>query len=236
MNPGQEAADQVVNMSLRTLEIIAKLSGAGAKNLATYLYAILSSKKKTHGKARLQSMLKSGRALKVFAVRNQDLEIFTKEAKKYGILYCALKERKNRDGLCDIMIPVEDASKVQRIIERFQLSVVDTASIKTEIQKERADKVAKEMTPENTNAIFEDLVTGGKVADPQSRQTEARPPSKNISKNTKIQTPSTDKKPSVRAELFEIKQTLHTSNKTKRKTKDMKFSKKQKKSKYRKAR
>jgi hypothetical protein len=224
MNPGGEVADQVVNMTLKTLEIVAKLSGSGAKNLATYLYAVLSSKKKTHGKTRLQSMLKSGRSLKVFTVRSQDLELFTKEAKKYGILYCALKDKNNTDNLCDIMIPVEDAPKVQRITERFQLSVVDTASIKTEVQREQAKQ---EMTPENSNVIFEDLLVGGKDTDPQ-QPTEEMPPSKTILPSSRTTTISTNEKPSVRAELFDIKQTVA---KEKEQTKDMVLSKKHKEAK-----
>jgi len=36
-------------MSLRGIEVLAKLSGEGAKNLATYLYAVLKDQKKTRG-------------------------------------------------------------------------------------------------------------------------------------------------------------------------------------------
>ena len=37
MNSGADAADQIVNMSLKGIEVMAKISGEGAKNLATYL-------------------------------------------------------------------------------------------------------------------------------------------------------------------------------------------------------
>ncbi|OCZ54275.1 PcfB family protein [Dehalobacter sp. TeCB1] len=138
MNSGAEAADQMVNMSLKGIEVVAKISGEGAKNLATYLYAVLKDQKKTKGKTRLEGLLRSGKELKVFAVRNEDLQKFSQEAKRYGVLYCVLRDKKNLDGMCDIMVRAEDASKINRIVERFKLATVDTARIKSEIEKAKA--------------------------------------------------------------------------------------------------
>lgn len=146
MNSGADAADQIVNMSLKGIEVMAKISGVGAKNLATYLYAVLKGQKKTKGKIRLEGLLRSGKELKVFAVRNEDLKKFCQEAKRYGVLYCTLRDKNDTDGMCDIMVRAEDASKINRIVERFKLATVDTASIKNEIEKSRAAK-QKENTP-----------------------------------------------------------------------------------------
>jgi len=140
MNSEVAAADQVVNMTLKGIEVMARISGEGAKHLAVYLYAVLTGQKKTRGKSRLEGMLRSGKELKVFAVRNEDLQKFTQEAKRYGVLYCALRDKRDTDGMCDIMVRVEDAAKIDRIVERFKLATVDTASIKNEIQKSRAAK------------------------------------------------------------------------------------------------
>ena len=147
MNSGADAADQIVNMSLKGIEVMAKISGEGAKNLATYLYAVLKDHKRTKGKIRLEGLLRSGKELKVFAVRNEDLKKFCQEAKRYGVLYCALRDKKSLDGMCDIMVRAEDASKINRIVERFKLATVDTASIKNEIEKSMAAK-QKENTPD----------------------------------------------------------------------------------------
>lgn len=119
---------------------MAKISGEGAKHLAVYLFAALQGQKRTKGSIRLESLLRSGKELKVFAVKNEDLPTFCKEAKRYGVLYCALRDKKNVDGLCDVMVRAEDASKINRIVERFKLATVDTASIKSEIEKSRAGK------------------------------------------------------------------------------------------------
>ena len=58
MNTGGEAAEQIVRMSLEGFEVAAKITGAGAKNIAILLYSILKEEKKTKGKARLTSMLR----------------------------------------------------------------------------------------------------------------------------------------------------------------------------------
>ena len=150
MNNGADAADQIVNMSLKGIEVLAKISGEGAKNLATYLYAVLKDQRKTRGKTRLEGLLRSGKELKVFAVRNEDLKKFTQEAKRYGVLYCALRDKKSLDGMCDIMVRAEDASKINRIVERFKLATVDTASIKSEIEKSRTSKQKGKAPDEKT--------------------------------------------------------------------------------------
>lgn len=142
MNAGGEAADQMVRMSLNGVEVVAKLAGSATKNLAVLIYTILSSKEQTAGKARLASMLKSGKPLKLFSVKNSDLKLFTQEAKQYGVLYCAIKNPKdNSDGMTDLIIRAEDAEKISRIVNRFKVSAVDTDALKKELsqlQKEKA--------------------------------------------------------------------------------------------------
>lgn len=145
-----DAAEQVVRMSLETGEVAVKLAGTGAKQLAILLYAILREQKKTKGKTRLTNMLRSGKELKVFAVKDTDLQLFCREAKKYGVLYCVLKDRDATDGITDIMVRAEDASKINRIFERFDLATVDMAEIRSEIERSRAEQTADE--PDTTAA------------------------------------------------------------------------------------
>lgn len=142
MNYSGEAAEQVVRMSLNGVEVAAKLSGKATERLAVLIYAVLKEQKKTKGKIRLTNMLKSGKELKVFAVKDNELQKFCEEAKKYGILYCVLKDRNANDGLTDIMARAEDASKINRIFERFGLASIDMGSVKTEIEKSRNKEAA----------------------------------------------------------------------------------------------
>ena len=116
MDTSGDAAESIVRMSLQGLEVAVRLSGSGAKNIAALMIAILKDQKQTKGKTRLTNMLKSGKELKVFTVKEEDLRKFTEEAKRYGVLFCALKSRgKSVDGMVDIMVRAEDASKINLV-------------------------------------------------------------------------------------------------------------------------
>ena len=132
-----EAAEQVVRMTLNGVEVAAKISGKAAERLAVLLYAVLQDQKKTRGKTRLTSMLKSGKEIKVFSIGDKDIEKFCREAKKYGVLYCVLKDKTAADGHTDVFVRAEDASKINRIFERFGIATADIGSARAEIVKEQ---------------------------------------------------------------------------------------------------
>lgn len=231
MNTGGEAAEQIVRMSLEGFEVAAKITGAGAKNIAILLYSILKEEKKTKGKARLTSMLRSGKELKVFTVKNGDLKKFTQEAKRYGVLYCVLADRKNKDpnAEVDVIARAEDASKISRIVERFNLASVDTASIVTEVEKSRNTKAAdgkdvKDGQPEPDVGVQEkeekdrllDALMGKPVQkeenapNPSVAKTEksplSEPTSEQPKKSAEGATMTKAEKPSVKEELRKIKE------------------------------
>lgn len=131
MNNGGDAAEQVVRLSLEGFEVAARLSGSAAKNIALLLVSVLKQEQKTKGKARLTNMIKSGKELKVFSIPQKDLKKFTEQAKCYGVLYCVLRDKntKGENAPVDIIARAEDASKIQRIVERFELGKVDKALI-----------------------------------------------------------------------------------------------------------
>ena len=223
MNTGGEAAEQIVRMSLEGFEVAAKITGAGAKNIAVLLYSILKEEKKTKGKARLTNMLRSGKELKVFTVKNGDLKKFTQEAKKYGVLYCVLADRGNKDpnAEVDVIARAEDASKISRIAERFKLASENTASIVTEAEKSKEEKTGQ---PEPDIGVQEkaekdkllDELMGKPVQkeknaqNPSVAKTEKSPQSEPISEQPKKSaegaTLTKDEKPSVREELRKIKE------------------------------
>ena len=152
MNPGGDAAEQVVRLSLEGVEVAAKISGAGAKNIALLLYATLKQEQKTKGKARLTSMLKSGKELKVYTITQKDLPKFSQEAKRYGVLYCVLKDKSNKDqnAAVDVIARAEDASKIQRITERFKLATVDRADVSLNILKDKDKMFPKDKSVKET--------------------------------------------------------------------------------------
>lgn len=120
-------AEQVVRFSLEGTEVALKLTGSAAKNVAAAIYAVLKNrdKNKIKGRQRLTGMLKSGKELKVFTVSEKHLKQFAREANRYGVVYCALRgKEKSADGMVDVMVRAEDASKINRIVERLKLATV----------------------------------------------------------------------------------------------------------------
>ena len=98
-----DAAEQVVRMSLEGAEVALKITGAAAKNLAAALYTVLKDQKKTKGKARIETMLREKRPLKVYTIKKEDCPEFARQAKGYGILYAPIPVRKEDDTI-DILV------------------------------------------------------------------------------------------------------------------------------------
>ena len=223
MNTAGDAAEQIVKMSLNGVEVAAKITGAGAKELAMMIYAILKDQKKTKGKTRLTNMLRSEKPLKVFAVKDSELQLFCKEAKKYGVLYCVLKDKDANDGLTDIMVRAEDASKINRIFERFKLATVDVGEVRSEIERQRQEQQQtpkdgeiptpeRTQTEERTDAFLDQLMA--KPPNAPEQQTE-NPTDGRVAKSRQSEPTSAtregatrgthDPRPSVREELKQIR-------------------------------
>ena len=226
MNTSGDAAEQIVRLSLEGTEVALKLTGSAAKNIAAMLFSILKNKdkNKTKGRQRLTAMLKSGKELKVFTVSEEHLKQFATEAKRYGVVYCALQGKgKSTDGLIDIMVRAEDASKINRIVERFKLATVDTVSIKRDIEQAKSEKTAVPSVPEQDmpdksadDRLLDDLM-GAPIQkeentspNPEAAKTEKSRPSEPISKKQSKTAEGTVKSPeertSVREELREIRE------------------------------
>ena len=222
-----DAAEQVVRISLEGTEVALKLTGSAAKNIAAMLYAVWKNrdKNKTKGHQRLSAMLKSGKELKVFTVGEAHLKQFATEAKRYGVVYCALRgKERSADGMVDIMVRAEDASKINRIVERFKLATVDTVSIKRDIEQSKADKTAssapEQEKPDKAadDRLLDDLL-GAPVQkekhafpNPAAAKTEKSHPSAPTSEKQSrtaegtANAKSPEERPSVREELREIRE------------------------------
>ena len=199
MSQSSDAAEQIVRMSLEGVQVAAKVSGEGAKQVAVLLYTLSKNNDKTAGKTTLKKMLKSGKELKVFSIRKEDFKTFTEEAKRYGVLYCALinKNEKSNDGVIDVMVRADDSPKIQRIVKRYKLSEYKEADIRTEIEKTRQAKESKE-AKENINPSFA-------KTDQKNLSSPSLENKKTISEDSK--------KESVRKKINEIKGQIKSSEK-----------------------
>lgn len=224
-----DSAEAIVKLSLEGMEVALKIAGTGAKNIAIMLYTIMKDNQQTKGKTRLTNMLKTGKPLKIFTIRAEDLKKFSQEAKKYGVLYCALADRKNSkiDGMVDIMVRDEDASKMNRIAQRFKFR--DVASIERDLEKEKQEKNKQELekNPEQPKSeeeqFIEDIMPVSKeeikqeIPSNDTKETEEKNLSEissNIKLEDKVENTNEEKK-SVKVELKEIEQEIKEKEKIK---------------------
>ena len=222
MSVNGDASEQVVRLGLEGFEVTIKLIGSGAKNLLAMLYAMQKDKNKnqTRGRMKLTKMLQTGKPLKIFTISKDDLKTFSKEAKTYGITYCALRDKnsKNTDAMIDVIVKEEDASRINRIVEKFKLTTVDTARMETEVTKSIEDRESqkKEMgvQEKSKEQQLEEVLSEKPLQKEQNThenfnvaKTEKSPLSKPSLTTSKMQEGVSKevKKTSVKKELAELK-------------------------------
>ena len=183
-------------------------------------------------------MLKSGKELKVFSVSDGELERFCREAKKYGVLYCVLKDKTDTDGHTDVFVRAEDASKINRIFERFGIATADIASARGEIVKEKAEKGSdipepdRHTTEKDKDEAFldalltptpnkEEAQTQNPTEGPIAKSRQSEPTSKPREKTARGTSNSSERsRPSVREEMKEIREEQRQRAVSSQKTKD----------------
>ena len=119
MNTSGEVADLMVKEGLMITEEVVKLTGLGAKNLAAIVIALLKEDNKLQGKTNLKKLLKSDKPLCILQIKESDINKFNTEAKKYGVLFTAVKDTTNDSGLCDIIAKQDDVTKLNYIMEKL---------------------------------------------------------------------------------------------------------------------
>ena len=155
MNLGSDPADQVVRYTLEGSEFALRMTGTAAKNFAVFVAAVLRDQKKTRGKTNLTRLLRAGKPLKFFSVPEERMREFTLEAKRHGLLFVPMRDRTN-PGIIEIAIWADDAAKVERIIDRMQLDVVETGEA----------EIMSDVTPEQN-------VPGQEQVEPDLQATQA---------------------------------------------------------------
>ncbi len=155
MNLGSDPADQVVRYTLEGSEFALKMTGTAAKNFAVFVAAVLRDQKRTRGKTNLTRLLRAGKPLKFFSVPEERMREFTQEAKRHGLLFVPMRDRTN-PGSIEIAIWADDAAKVERIIDRMQLDVVETGEV----------EIMSDVTPEQN-------VRGQEQVEPDLQATQA---------------------------------------------------------------
>lgn len=171
MNTSGEVADLMVKEGLQITEEVAKLAGLGAKNLAAIIIALLKEDNKLQGKTNLKKLLKSDKPLCILQIKEKDIGKFNAEAKKYGVLFTAVKDNTNNTGLCDIIAKQEDVTKLNYIMEKMGY-----AAPEPEIEPERDDEAKKRSPRAKENQQENESLKRGDT-EKTGRGTENRKPS-----------------------------------------------------------
>lgn len=234
MSQQGEAAEQIANLAanltVKGVECAANLAGKGAVSLATFLIAAVKDQKRTKGKVRMQYF--NGKPTKVFVIRSEDFKRFAEEAKTNGILYAAAFNKKNTDGIINVVVHANDAARVNRIAETFAMSSEEIDKLREEILKSNARKAEnkereRSSPPDEKTHTVNDETLADMMGEPAQRQTEHKQPSdigeqvrnpmkkarmekSNLSEplfaNSRDIAGDTDERSSVRAQIIEIKE------------------------------
>lgn len=219
MNASGDAAEQIVRMTLQGVEVAGKMSMDGAERLLKLIFASLKDTKRTKGRASLNAMLKSQKPVKVFEIKDEELKKFCQQARKYGVMYHVLKDKNKNDGKCDIMVRGEDAPKVNRIFQRFNLGANNLATIRANLdlskQGMKQPKERQKPTKSAEDRFIDELFSKPQqkeksyLENPSMARTEkSRPsePSYGAKENRQFTRDDPSFRPSIRKQINEIKE------------------------------
>lgn len=119
-----QIVDETVKIAINGSVAVIKVAGEGAVHGAALLAAVLSGKKKSKGKVRLQEMLREKGGITLFSLSSDDQEQFVKNAKRYGVKYCIVRDKDTPGGTVDVFVRSTDAAVVNRIVEKYGLNAV----------------------------------------------------------------------------------------------------------------
>lgn len=138
---GGEAADQMVRMMLSGGEVAVRLTGSAAKNLLAISLALAKSHRKVSGRMRMGKMLQQTRDLRTFPMTQEEYRAFKKGAREKKLLYAAVKNTRNQNGMVDVVMPPSE-------VERANLVFAQMMYRQPEAERQQAQEVpAKEKQP-----------------------------------------------------------------------------------------
>lgn len=117
MDVSGDVADLMVKESIQLTEASIKLLAAGSKNLTAFLWALAKDSKKLSGKTSMNRLLREGKELKVFRIRESDLPDFKAYAKR-SVLFAAVRDTRQTDGMVDLVTNVDFVPQVNLFLER----------------------------------------------------------------------------------------------------------------------
>lgn len=116
MDVSGEVADLMVKESIQITSESIKLLAAGSKDLTAFLLALSKDSKKLSGKTNMARLLRDGKELKVFHIKESDLADFRSFGKK-NVLYAVIKDNRAENGMVDLITNVDYVSQVNHFMK-----------------------------------------------------------------------------------------------------------------------
>lgn len=185
MDVSGDVADLMVKESIQITEETVKLLAAGSKNLTAFLLALAQDNIKLSGKTNMSRLLREGKPLKVFHIKEKDLEDFRKYAKQ-TLLYAVIKDSRSEDGMVDMITNVDYVSQVNHFLKSRNYLLSE------EEQKDEAPKKAVPRAPQENSS--KERGSGLTASQSRTRKME-----------TATRTTPTSDKPSVKGRLEALK-------------------------------
>ena len=179
-----DAAEEVVRLALSGADITLRLVASATKNLGAMVLALRKGHKKLSGKTNMHKMLKQTREIQAITMTPKQYKAFKKKSRKYKILYATVKDKTDKTKSVDVLMPVTELSRANRLFERIGIN--DSPSpAQSEKTKEKEEK--------SKNAHR---------SEPASRDTKSKPASSRQNSTTpKAPQTMNNQKPSVEAKL-----------------------------------
>ena len=204
MDTSGDVADLLVKEGIMLTEESIKLLAAGSKNLAALLWALARDEKKLVGMTGMTRLLREGKPLKVFRIRESDLEDFKAYAKK-NILYSTIKDSRAEDGMADLVTNVDFVAQVNLFMERRGYGAIS--------QEQEVGTPKKDSPLAARQGSFSPQRGSGSTA------SRARPMR---TKPTSEEAPTQEQKPSVKEKLEDCKVEAKNRAKNKQRTRPSK--------------
>ncbi len=166
MEVSGEVAELVVKESLELTETAARLAGQGVVSAAALVAALASDQNRIVGKASVARLAKADGEAIVVPIRADDLKSFDKQAKRYGILYAAVKRRGENSGIVDILSTTSCASQINLVLESMGYAHPKP------VKEDSAAKKAKSRAPRERSSAGR-----GNGSTPSRRNTTSEKPS-----------------------------------------------------------
>ena len=193
MDVSGDVADLMVKESIQLTEASIKLLAAGSKNLAALLWALAKDNKKLVGKTGMARLLREGKELKVFRIKESDLAEFRAFAKK-NVLFAAVKDSRATDGMVDLVTNVDFVSQVNLFMERRGYGAP---------AREQEDAAQKKAVPRAQPDSSSPQRGSG--SNPSQRRTRTETAGRSTPTRTATTTIPTSDKPSVKGRLAAMK-------------------------------